>query len=249
VAPTQCAAPGGTALLQHVEKRTCAFGLAGATPALRSSIEKDDLAGRGGELLPNAFRRPGIRHGIGARHQRTQVEREKALFLRLSARRHARSLSERPSTNCGLAARRARTISHRLFLSGAQHLDRAADLLVQGPITDQVCPPLRGSREIARLFLERVIPSSAVALSAFRLSGSARLHCDFQALADCARLGLNALQRALLARMVIAILSRSTVRSCRQPCSTIFSACRRAGPFRRQIGLALAACPRTPRHL
>ena len=134
-----------------------AIGLAGADQRVHLVDEQNDAAVRGGDLVQHGLQ-PLLEFAaiFGAGDQRAEIEREQLLVLQ--ALRHVavddaqrETLDNRGLADAGLADQ------HRIVLGAArEHLDGAADFLVAADHRIELAVAC-GLREIARIFLQRVI--------------------------------------------------------------------------------------------
>ena len=134
-----------------------AVGLAGADQRMHLVDEQNDAAVRGGDLLQHGLQ-PLLEFAaiFGAGDHRAEIEREQLLVLQ--AFRHVaiddaqrQTFDDRGLADAGLADQ------HRIVLGPArQHLDGAADFLVAADHRIELAVA-RGLREIAGIFLQRVI--------------------------------------------------------------------------------------------
>ena len=153
----QCSSPRASAGFEQVGRVHRAVGLAGADQRVHLVDEQDDAA---------VGRRHFLQHGLQpllelaaifrAGDQRAEIEREQLLVLQ--ALRHVavddalrQALDDGGLADAGLADQ------HRIVLGAArQHLDGAADFLVAADHRIELAVA-RGLREVAGIFLQRVI--------------------------------------------------------------------------------------------
>ena len=143
--------------LQHVGRVHRALGLAGADERVQLVDEDDDLAFGGGDLGEDGLQALlELAAELGAGDERTQIERQEALFLQAVGHVAMGDAQRQSLDDRGLADARLADQDGIVLGPARQHLDGAADLLVAAD--DRVeLPFARGGREVARIFLERVV--------------------------------------------------------------------------------------------